>query len=64
MICGQMKVNPKRMCTYLVQLDDVRMPDFLENFDLTRDSLNIFLIMNLLFLQNLNRDLNSNWRDQ
>ena len=44
---------------YLVQLDDVRMSDFLENFDLTRDPLNIFLIMNLLFLQNFDSDLNT-----
>ena len=36
------------------------MPDFLENFDLSRDPLNIFLVMNLLLLQNLDRNLNNN----
>ena len=36
------------------------MSNFLKNFDLTCDSLDIFLIMNLLFLQNLDCDLNNN----
>ena len=41
----------------LVQLDDVGMPDLLEDLDLTTDSLNVFLVFNSWFLKNLDRNL-------
>ena len=37
----------------LVQLDDVGMPDLLEDLDLAADSLNVFLVFNSWFLKNL-----------
>ena len=33
----------------LIELDNIRMPHFLQNFDLSSNSLDIFLVMNLIF---------------
>jgi len=41
----------------LVQLDDVGMPDLLEDLDLAADSLNVFLVFNSWFLKNLDCNL-------
>jgi len=46
--------------TYLVELDDVRVADLLQNFDLAGDALNVFLVVDLLFLQ----DFDGNLRDK
>jgi hypothetical protein len=35
---------------YLIKLNDVRMSDLLEYFDLSGDSLNVFFVLNLFFL--------------
>ena len=37
----------------LIELDNVRMSDFLEDLDLSCDSLNILLVVDLFFLKNL-----------
>jgi len=36
---------------YLVKLDDVEVANFLEDFDLTSDALDVFLIIDFFFLQ-------------
>ena len=43
--------------TYLVELNHVWVTDLLENFDLPCDSFNVLLIVDLLFLQNFDSDL-------
>ena len=40
--------------TYLIKLDDVGMSNYFENVDFTSYSLDIWLIFNFVFLQNLN----------
>jgi len=42
---------------YLVELDDVGMPDLLEDFDLSRDPLYVLLVFDFLLFENLNGDL-------
>ena len=39
--------------TYLIQLNHVRMSDFLENVDLSCDPLNVTLVFDSVFLKNL-----------
>ena len=46
--------------TYLVELDDVGVAHLLQNFDLAGDALNVFLVVDLLFLQ----DFDGNLRDK
>lgn len=41
----------------LVKLDDVWMSDLLQDFDLSCDTFDILLIMDLIFFQNFNRNL-------
>ena len=43
--------------TYFVKLDHVRMPNLLQDFNLTSDALNILLIVNLLLLKDLDSNL-------
>ena len=43
--------------SYLIELDDVRVANFLQNFDLSGDSLNILLVIDLLFFQNFHGNL-------
>ena len=38
----------------LIELDDIGMPHLLQNFNLSSDSFDIFLVMNLIFLKNFN----------
>lgn len=38
---------------YLIKLNHIRVSDLLEDFDLPRDSFDVLLIINLVFLQNL-----------
>ena len=38
----------------LIELDDIGMPHLLQNFNLSSDSFDIFLVMNLIFFQNFN----------
>ena len=40
----------------LVELNDVWMSDLLQNFDFSRDSFDVLLIVDLVFLQNFNGD--------
>ncbi len=37
---------------YLIELDDVGMSDFFENFNFSRDSFNVFLVVDLFLLKN------------
>ena len=37
--------------TYLIKLDDVGVTDLFENLDFSGDALNVFLVVNLLLLQ-------------
>ena len=39
--------------TYLIQLNHVRMSDFLENVDLSCDPLNVTFVFDSVFLKNL-----------
>lgn len=43
--------------SYLIELDDVRVANFLQNFDLSGDSLNILLVIDLFFFQNFHGNL-------
>jgi len=43
--------------TYLVELDDVGVAHLLQNFDLAGDALNVFLVVDLLFLQDFDGHL-------
>ena len=43
--------------TYLVELDDVRMSDYLQDVDLSRHPVDIRLVLDLVFLKNLDGDL-------
>ena len=47
--------------TYLVELDDVGVTNFLEDFDFPSDSLNVLLIVDLLLLENFDSDLQDNY---
>lgn len=40
-----------------VQLDDIGVADLLENFNFPRDTLDVFLIVNLVFLEDFDSDL-------
>ena len=42
---------------YLVKLDNVRMSNLFENLDFSRNTLHIFLIMDLILFENFNSDL-------
>ena len=42
-----------------VQLDDVRVADLLENFDLASDALHIFLVVDLVLLEDFDGNLDS-----
>ena len=42
------------LTTYLVQLNNIRVSDFLEDVDLASHSLNVTLVLNAVFLKNLN----------
>ena len=41
-----------------VELDHVGVSDLLQDFDLSGDSLHVLLVMDFIFLQNFNRNLN------
>lgn len=43
--------------TYLIELDHVWVTDFLKNFDLASDALNILLIIDLLLLKDFDGNL-------
>lgn len=43
--------------TYLVQLDDVRVANYLQNVDFPGDSLNVRLVLDLVLLQDLDGHL-------
>jgi hypothetical protein len=43
--------------TYLIKLNDIRMTHLLQNFNFAGDTLNVFLIVDLLFLQDFDGDL-------
>ena len=42
---------------YLVELDNMGVPNFLKDFDLTGDAFNVFLIVDFLFLQDFDGHL-------
>ena len=42
--------------SHLVELDDVRMADQLQDLDLPSDSFNVALVLNFFFLQDLDGD--------
>ena len=46
--------------SYLVELDNIRVADFLENFDLSSDPLHILLVIDLLLLEDLDGNLRRN----
>ena len=54
-------LNKNRLSTvakaYLIQLDDVRVADLLQDFDLSRNPLNVFLVFDLFLLKDLDSDL-------
>ena len=41
--------------TYLIELNDIRVPDDLENVDLSSYTLDIGLVLDLVFLQDFDR---------
>ena len=43
----------EQILTYLIQLNHVRMSDFLENVDLSCDPLNVTLVFDSVFLKDL-----------
>jgi len=45
------------MTAYLVELNDVRVSDFLENFDLASNSLYVLLVVDFLFLKHFDGNL-------
>ena len=45
------------MQAYLVELNDIGVSHFLEDVDLSGDSLNVALVFNAVFLENLDRNL-------
>ena len=47
--------------TYLVELDDVWVANFLEDFDFSSDSLNVLLIVDLLLLEDFDGHLKDNY---
>ena len=48
--------------SYLVELDDIGVSYFLQNVDLTSNSLYIALVLDAIFFQNFNSDLFSSNR--
>ena len=46
--------------SYLVELDNIGVADFLENFDLSSDPLHILLVIDLLLLEDLDGNLRRN----
>ena len=42
----------------LIELNDIRMPDFLENFYFSSNTFHILLIVDFVLLENLDSDLN------
>ena len=48
---GSVMTGIEHIQTYIVKLDNVRMPHFLENRDLSINSLQIGMVFNLLFLE-------------
>ena len=47
--------------TYLVQLNNVRMSHFLQNFDLPGNPLNVLLIVDLLLLKHFDSHLDTSF---
>ena len=54
-----MTLKKRRHClaAYLVELDDVGVAHFLEDFDLARDPLDVLLVIDLLLLQDFHSNL-------
>ena len=44
------------MITYLIELNDIRMSNFLQYFDFSRDAIDVFSVLDASFLKDLNGD--------
>ena len=60
MICAQRAVSLADASTYLVELDDVGVANFFEDFDFASDAFNVFLVVDLLLLKNFHGHLPTN----
>ena len=51
------KTRSTETFTYFVELDDVRVANLLQNFNLPRNSLNVLLVVDLFFLKDFDGNL-------